>query len=157
MNLNFLTTIKDLNKRIDGLEKKVDYLENSLSSESHLISSFFLRLITQSPLTEHMILSKRPYFDLNPKDALNLIAQDNLAYQLIDVSDKAFIPPSQYKKRIHIPLSELGGHLDQLPPKKMPLLIICEDGTKSILACEILAKLGYFHISNISGGFACLK
>ena len=41
----------------------------------------------------------------------------------------------------------------EIQARTTPILIISEDGTKSILACEFLVKRGFYNCNNISGGY----
>lgn len=52
---------------------------------------------------------------------------------------------------LHIPLDELREHLDELPRDKR-LLVYCQSGLRSYVACRILAQHG-FACANVAGGY----
>lgn len=52
---------------------------------------------------------------------------------------------------VHIPLDELREHLDELPRDKR-LLVYCQSGLRSYVACRILAQHG-FACANVAGGY----
>ena len=51
----------------------------------------------------------------------------------------------------HIPLDELREHLDELPRDRR-LLVYCQSGLRSYVACRILAQHG-FPCANVAGGY----
>ena len=50
-----------------------------------------------------------------------------------------------------IPLSELRDRLDEIP-KDRPIVALCQSGTRSGMAAQILLKAGFDQVANISGG-----
>jgi rhodanese-related sulfurtransferase len=72
---------------------------------------------------------------------------------MVDVSSKEFKPDQQIPEIIHIPWEEFSDRFIEISSRTTPILIISEDGTNSILACEFLVKLGYYNCNNISGGY----
>ena len=74
-------------------------------------------------------------------------------YILLDVSEKTYQPPLHLNGVIRIPLEDLNYRFAELQSKTLPLLIISENGLRSIQASELLVKKGFFNINNISGGY----
>jgi rhodanese-related sulfurtransferase len=57
------------------------------------------------------------------------------------------------KGALLIPIDELEERLRELEPhKKKHIFTFCYSGQRSRLACEILAKHGFKHITNVIGG-----
>ena len=50
-------------------------------------------------------------------------------------------------------MEELYVRFSEIPNKTVPILVISENGLRSIQACEILIKKGFFNINNVSGGY----
>ena len=68
---------------------------------------------------------------------------------IVDVSDLNY--PNRIEGAKRIPLEELTSRFSELPAGSFPVLVISERGIRSIKACEILVKKGYFNTNNISG------
>ena len=52
-----------------------------------------------------------------------------------------------------IPLEELNQRITDIESKKVPILVISEEGVRSIKACELLVRQGFYSVNNISGGY----
>ncbi|MGZ3808970.1 MAG: rhodanese-like domain-containing protein, partial [Bacteriovorax sp.] len=76
----------------------------------------------------------------------------NIDFFVLDVTQKSF-QVNRLKEAIHIPLEELHVRFVEIPSKTVPVLVISENGLRSITACELLVKKGFFNINNISGGY----
>ena len=72
---------------------------------------------------------------------------------MVDVSQLSYSRTIKEAKRI--PLEELASRISELPTGSFPIMVISEQGIRSIKACEILVKKGYFNTNNISGGHEC--
>ena len=53
---------------------------------------------------------------------------------------------------MHIPLSELGGRLDELPAGRRRCVFVCRTGSRSDLAAHALARNGRTGCANLAGG-----
>ncbi len=51
----------------------------------------------------------------------------------------------------NVPLSTLRDHLHDIPRDK-EIVVICQSGARSLLACKILRQAGYEKITNVRGG-----
>jgi rhodanese-related sulfurtransferase len=52
-----------------------------------------------------------------------------------------------------IPLQELGNRFNEIP-KDADVVLFCQNGIRSIMACRMLKKLGYSKVRNMSGGIS---
>jgi rhodanese-related sulfurtransferase len=52
-----------------------------------------------------------------------------------------------------IPLQELGERYGELPKDK-DVVLYCQNGLRSIMACRMLKKLGFQRVKNMSGGIS---
>lgn len=70
---------------------------------------------------------------------------------LIDVRE-----PNEYKAGFipgakNIPLSQLQGHLKEIPADR-PILLYCQSGVRSRMAARLLLKNGYTDLTHLRGG-----
>ncbi len=72
---------------------------------------------------------------------------------ILDVTKADYSPAARLKGIIKIPLEELASRYAEIQNKTTPILIISECGLRSIKACELLVKKGFFNVNNISGGY----
>lgn len=70
---------------------------------------------------------------------------------LLDTRTASEVARGAIDGALHIPLDELRDHLDQLPRDKR-LLVFCQSGLRSYVACRILMQHG-FSCANIAGGY----
>jgi len=52
-----------------------------------------------------------------------------------------------------VPLSELGTRHTEIPKDK-DVIVFCQNGIRSIMACKMLKKLGFQKVRNMSGGIS---
>ena len=131
-------------------QQKTAAHKSILLQRNHLV-----RVKNGEEIDDNMILMGHPYNDLSPQKAWSIYNNNNLDFILLDVSHKS---ENKNIKRIEdsliIPLEELHIRFVEIPSKTIPIIIISEEGLRSIQACELLIKKGFFNINNISGGHA---
>jgi cysteine desulfurase len=106
-------------------------------------------------------------------DATDVIAPENLAdflhskpnTKVIDVREpheqsagalSLYLPTNVVINEI--PLSKLADALINAELKaEQPLLLVCRSGNRSLVACKILARLGFAEVYNLKGGTALLS
>lgn len=71
--------------------------------------------------------------------------------QFIDVRTSGEYRGNHMKGFRNIPLNELANKASQLDKNK-EVIVICQSGMRSKQATKILKKLGFQHITNVSGG-----
>lgn len=64
--------------------------------------------------------------------------------------------PSEFRGRsiqafTNIPLQNLSAKLNKIPKDK-EVVVICQSGMRSSMACRLLKKNGYNQVTNVSGG-----
>jgi len=52
-----------------------------------------------------------------------------------------------------IPLPELGSRYSEIPADK-DVVVYCQNGIRSIMACRFLKKQGYTRVKNMAGGIS---
>lgn len=138
--------VKELKKELADLSEK--YEKAMAIQRCHI-----MRIKNGEKLSDEYILNGRLYNDYSPEAAFDFYSQEDENYILLDVSEKAYQPPQELPEATRIPLEELPMRIKELVNKATPILVISEDGVKSILACEMLNQFGYYNINNISGGY----
>ncbi|MDA2730367.1 rhodanese-like domain-containing protein [Bacillus cereus] len=71
--------------------------------------------------------------------------------QLIDVRTVSEYRGNHMKGFQNIPLNELASKASQLDKNK-EVIVICQSGMRSKQAAKVLKKLGFQHVTNVSGG-----
>jgi rhodanese-related sulfurtransferase len=142
-----------LKEQVKELETEIAVLKQELAHSFNVQRCHLLRVKNGDQLSDEYILSGKLYNDYSPEQAFDLYNEKDQNFILLDVSDKNYTPPKTLNEAIKIPLHELPIRFKEIVNKAVPIFVISEDGTKSILACEILNQCGYFNVNNISGGY----
>lgn len=141
-----LDHLKQLENRIDKMERK-----NELSMA--VLQSHLMRIKNGQRLPDDFVLNRRQYLDLTPKKAFEIYEDPDQDFVLLDVSELGHESEIEFPEAVKIPLEELGARHFEIASKKTSVLVISEDGTRSILACELLNSQGFYNVNNISGGY----
>lgn len=143
---------------MDGVDKRIDVLATAIRAH-----------MDAADLTELDLAYAPPYS--SAKDPVNMagyLIENILEGRVEQVDWSRAIAPSgdevvldtrtagEYARgavdgALHIPLDELREHLDELPRDKR-LLVYCQSGLRSYVACRILAQHG-FACANVAGGY----
>ena len=150
---NVFFTINKLNDRVNELQKQINELNIKLENSVSIERAHLLRIKNGDQLSDDYILNGRAYNDMSPEIAFDYYNQQDINYILLDVSEKGFSPISELPEAIKIPMHELNIRHKEIINKATPILVISENGTTSILACEFLNKMGFYNVNNISGGY----
>lgn len=150
---NILFNLNEVSDKIEKLNKKVESLESQIEDNFKLQSAHLCRIKNGEVLADDYILHGRCYNDLSPERAFNFYSDPENDFILLDVSKKEFHAAGHMPEAINIPLEELGIRYKEIKSKNAPILIICENGTRSILAAEMLYKFNFYNVNIVSGGF----
>lgn len=140
-------------EKIAKLESTVVSLQEQLNEMVQIQRSHLIRVKNNEFVSDDTIFYGLPYADLSPYRAYITYSRKDFNFIFLDVSDSEFSPSLNFEDVLKIPLENLAESCDEFLNKKVPIMVISEDGTKSIKACEILAGRGYYNISNVSGGY----
>lgn len=154
---NLFEQLNIFESQIQSLEKKIAYLENKLETKVQEQRHQLLRVKNHQPLPDDFILSGKRYLDLSPDKAYEMYQDKEFDFILIDVSAEDFAPPVTLPEAIKIPWSQFRERFMEIQSKSTPILIISEDGVNSVLACDFLARRGFYNTNNISGGYKFWK
>lgn len=92
-------------------------------------------------------LFTRPYGSVRPLEAHDLVGQGAV---LLDVRERAEWKVGHAPRARHIPLSELGRRLREVPEGRH-IVTVCRSGARSASAARLLSREGRT-VSNLSGG-----
>jgi hypothetical protein len=152
MDLKIFQMLEFINSRLSNIEKNISRIDEKLDFSITLQRNHLVRVKNGEEIDDNMILMGRPYNDLPPQKAWNVFNNPNIDFYVLDVTLKSF-QGTRLEGAIHIPLEELNMRFVEVPSKTVPIMIISENGLRSIQACEMLVKKGFFNINNISGGY----
>jgi len=152
MELKIFKLLETMNKRLSNIEHNINRLDEKLDFSISLQRNHLIRVKNGQDIDDSMILYGRPYNDLSPQRAFEIFNDPNIDFLLVDVSYNEMPSLEKLPGTIHIPLEELTSRCHEIINKTTPILIISEKGLRSIQACEILVKKGFFNLNNISGG-----
>jgi rhodanese-related sulfurtransferase len=150
---NIFGQLEVFEKEISRLEERIFELESRIQKLIEVERNHLLRVKNKEEISDDFIQNGRAYHDLSPEKAWKLYRNPDFDFILIDVSSRDQEAFNRLPEAIHIPWEEFSDKFLEIQSKTTPLLIISEDGTNSILACEFLVKRGYYNCNNISGGY----
>lgn len=140
-------------REIATLKSQINELEVKLLKEIEQVRFQLMRVKNGERLSDRYLSGGLKYQDLSPHQAWDFYSDPDKDFTLLDVSDKEFHSMEKLPEVKRIPMTELMVRVSELGAKTHAFLVISEDGTKSILACEILAELGFHNLNNVSGGY----
>jgi rhodanese-related sulfurtransferase len=152
-SLGIIDHLKNFEEDIYRLESKVLELEQRLESMINIERNHLIRVKNHELLSDEFLASGRKYQDISPEKAWKMYNNINFDFILIDVSSKDYVPDGELAEAVRIPWEEFQERFIEIQSKTTPLLIISEDGAKSVLACEFLSSRGFYNCNNISGGY----
>lgn len=150
---NVFAQLQAFESQIGRLEERILELESRIEQMIQVERNHLVRVKNQEEVSDEFIQHGRKYQDLSPEKAWKLYCNKNYDFILIDVTEKDYKPLSIIPEAQRMPWSEFSERFFEIQSKTTPILIISEDGTNSVLACEFLVKRGYFNCNNISGGY----
>lgn len=149
---NIFKNIDLLNQKIDSLVDEISSLKAEIKSKDQLFKTYFSRLASNELISCNSIDFEMGYFDLTPTDAFKNYSKKDYNFVMIDVSEKNFMSVTSIDESVKVELEFLEMKISDIASKATPIYVISENGTRSILACELLYSLGFKNINNISGG-----
>jgi rhodanese-related sulfurtransferase len=149
--------LKAFEDQISSLEEKCLRLEQKMELMIQVERNHLLRIKNKEELSDDFIFSGKKYQDLSPEKAWAMYNNPDLSFLLLDVSSKEFKHPITLPEALSIPWEELADRFMEISSRTTPIIVICEDGTTSVLACEFLVKRGFYNCNNVSGGYKFWK
>lgn len=150
MKLQIFNMLELINNKISNLEKNLAKIDEKIDYSIMLQRNHLIRIKNDHEIDDAMILQGRPYNDLSPQRAFQIYKNNDLDFLVLDVSRAE--SNARLEGSVNIPLEELDYRYTEIVSQTIPILIISEKGVRSIQACELLVKKGFFNLNNVSGG-----
>jgi rhodanese-related sulfurtransferase len=154
---NVFGQLQNFERDISQLEGRILELETRIHKLLEIERNHLIRVKNKEEVSDEFILNGRTYLDLSPEKAWRLYRNPDFDFILVDVTSKDYQPQNRLPEALHIPWEEFPDRFLEISSRTTPLLIISEDGTNSVLACEFLVKRGYYNCNNVSGGYKYWK
>ncbi len=152
MDLKSFQMLEFINSRLNNIEKNIARIDEKLDFSITLQRNHLVRVKNGEEIDDSMILMGRPYNDITPQRAWSIYNNPNIDFFVLDVTARSF-KGKRLDEAVNIPIEELNIRFTEIPSKTVPILVISENGLRSIAACELLVKKGFFNINNVSGGY----
>ena len=153
MDLNIYRRLDEITRKLSGIETNIQRLDEKMDFAISLTRNQLLRVKNNQYLDDSAVLLGLPYNDISPQKAHEIIENDEVDFMILDVSNEGFTTRLPNSKKI--PLEQLNSRYSEITDLKIPLMVISERGLRSIKACEILVRKGFFNCNNVSGGYEC--
>jgi len=152
VDLKSFQILEFINSRLNNIEKTISRIDERLDFSITLQRNHLVRVKNGEEIDDSMILMGRPYNDISPQRAWSIYNNPNIDFFVLDVTSRTF-KGTRLDEAVHIPIEELHIRFSEIPSKTVPILVVSENGLRSIQACELLVKKGFFNINNVSGGY----
>ncbi|ATH08963.1 hypothetical protein BIY24_13700 [Halobacteriovorax marinus] len=152
MDLKMFQMLEFMNNRLSNIEKNISRIDEKLEFSLSLQRNHLIRIKNGEFIDDANILMGKPYNDLSPQRAFEIFQNPNLDFLILDVSHENFKGRKKLEGSVKIPLEELPRRYAEISSKTTPILVFSEQGLRSIQACELLIKKGFFNLNNVSGG-----
>jgi rhodanese-related sulfurtransferase len=83
------------------------------------------------------------------EDVDTAVAEDPPPF-LLDVREASEKENGHIETAVHIPLRELGQHVDLMPSFDTPIIFYCGSGYRSTIAYAVLETLGWANVTTIA-------
>jgi rhodanese-related sulfurtransferase len=150
---NVFGQLQAFEQEIGRLEGRILELEQRLETLIQVERNHLIRVKNDEEVSDDFIFNGRMYLDLSPDKAWKMYQNQDIDFIVIDVSADDYQPLERLQGAIHIPWEDFSQRFLEVTNQTTPLIIISEDGTNSVLACEFLVKRGYYNCNNVSGGY----
>ncbi len=118
---------------------------------NHYVYSLALAVVTYLLIQEFFDTAFKKFNPITPMSAVAKMNESDI--DIIDVRDAPDYAQGHIENAVNAPLDKLGEQVAKLAGNKnAPLLIVCQNGTRSLAAAKTLAKAGYEQIFVITGG-----
>jgi len=97
------------------------------------------------------------YDDITPRELRRrMLDEADNGFVILDVRDEAAYKKAHIPGAVHIPLKELGYKLARLDKTK-DIVVYCDVGLRSKVACRVLINAGFRDVCNLTGGLKAWK
>lgn len=147
--------IRSLRKQIadtrDSITNTVSWAKEDLRNDMNGIRTVLKVLGNGGKITEDMVNEGKPFTDMSAKDAESHFAKSGNAV-LVDVRTPSEFYAGHIPGAKLIPVDEVEARLEEIPRDAEKIFVVCQGGTRSAAACEILSHHGFVNLVNIYDG-----
>jgi len=158
-SLYLLFAIRSLKKQIadvkDSFQSTISWSKEDLRSDMGSIRSVMKVLAAGGRVTPDMIDQGKPFADMSAADTEKFLNQDPLPdAAVLDVRTPSEYMAGHIPGAKLVPLDEIEVRMNEVPRNVQTLFVVCQGGTRSAAACEILSHSGFTNLVNIYDGTA---
>ncbi len=149
------TSLRELESQIADLKRGEGELRSQNAKLSFMLKNLGRKIVARLPISLES-LDKGLVYDLIFAEEIPAWSQATQQGYILDLRPahetlKLMIPGA-----VNIPFEQLALRLDSIP-KDHPLLLVCENGIKSVSASELLSSKGYMFLYVLKGGMALYR
>lgn len=127
------------------MDRYIEFVTN------HRILFIALCVVTYLLIKEFFASVTQKFESISPMLAVTHMNNDNTS--LIDVREKNDFSNGHIENAINAPLGKFDEQLNLLEQyKNSPLIVVCQNGSRSTTACRKLNKHGFTNIYHLRGG-----
>jgi rhodanese-related sulfurtransferase len=154
-----LFALRSLKKQIadakDSFQSTLSWSKEDLRNDISAVKSVMKVLAAGGKVTPDMIEENKPFADMSAADAEKFLNQTPAPDAVVlDVRTPSEYMAGHIPGARLLPIEELEMRINEVPREVETLMVVCQGGTRSAAACEILSKSGYTNLVNIYDGTA---
>jgi phage shock protein E len=159
LTLYNLIKIRSLKKQIeqakDSFQSTLSWSKEDLRNDIANLRNVMKILAAHGRVTPDMVDEGKPFADMSAADVQQFLSQSPAPDAMIlDVRTPSEYQAGHIPGAKLIPLDEIEQRINEIPRKVETLFVVCQGGTRSAAACELLSKCGYTNLVNIQDGTA---
>lgn len=159
LTLYNLIRIRGLKKQIeqakDSLQSTLSWSKEDLRSDTTNLRTVVKILAAGGRVTGDMVDQGKPFADMSAAEVQQFLSKSPAPDAVVvDVRTPGEYQAGHIPGAKLIPLDEIEQRLDEIPKQVETLFVVCQGGTRSAAACEVLSKFGYTNLVNIHDGTA---
>ncbi len=89
--------------------------------------------------------------EIEPADAVGVAADQEIVF--LDVREPNEWNLGHVPGAVHIPRGQLEGRVESVVDRAKRVIVYCAGGSRSALAADTLAQMGYGSVESLRGGF----
>jgi rhodanese-related sulfurtransferase len=144
--------INELEQQIADLQKHQTELKTSNSKLSAQLKTITRKLVMRLPLSLES-LEKSLNYDLIFPEEVEAWLKMTKGGVIIDIRSADDFSKNSVPDSLSIPVDQLGKRVEKFT-KFQPILLVCENGVKSVSASELLHSKGFHFLYVLKGGIS---
>lgn len=150
-----LISIKQLELQIADLKKSEADLRFQNNRLFQIMKNMGRKLALRLPVSLES-LEKGLTYDLIFPDEIDIWKSASSNSVILDLRTPTDFQNGSIPGAINIPFDQIAQRIDTLS-KDIPLLVVCDNGIKSVTCCEFLANKGFAYLYVLKGGISLYR